>query len=108
MNIPSRETVARLREQYPPGTRVELVRMNDPYNRKLKPGCRGTVRLVDSIGTLHVAWDCGSSLGVVYGEDEVKTVLPEAKQVAERLPTAQIKDLRRGTGIVKGGCDTHE
>ena len=108
MNTPSKATVERLWEQYPPRTRVELMRMDDPYRRKLKTGCRGTVQLVDSIGTIHVAWDCGSSLGVVYGEDEVKAVLPLVKQVAERLPTAQIKDLRRGTGIVEGGCDTHE
>ena len=74
MNIPSRETIARLREKYPPGTRVELVRMDDPYNRILKPGCLGTVDFVDDAGTLAMTWDCGSSLGVVYGEDEVRIV----------------------------------
>lgn len=74
MNMPSRETVARLREKYPPGTRVELVRMDDPYNRILKPGCLGTVDFVDDAGTLAMTWDCGSSLGVVYGEDEVRIV----------------------------------
>lgn len=64
-----------LREEYPVGTRVELISMDDPYNKKLKPGCRGTVRWVDDIGTIHVSWDCGSSLGVVYGEDSCKKVL---------------------------------
>lgn len=68
----SEKTVARLKEQYPVGTRVELVSMNDPYNTKLVPGSRGTVRAVDDIGTIHVAWDCGSSLGVAYGEDSCK------------------------------------
>ena len=51
MNTPSKEIVDRLREQYPAGTRVELVKMDDPYNRILKPGCLGTVQFVDSIGT---------------------------------------------------------
>lgn len=74
MNTPSKEMVAWLRKQYLPGTRVELVKMDDPYNQKLKPGCKGTVQFVDSIGTLHVAWDCGSSLGVVYGEDAVRII----------------------------------
>lgn len=64
-----KETMAQLKEEYPAGTRVELVYMDDPYNTKLFPGCRGTVRAVDSIGTIHVDWDCGSSLGIVYGED---------------------------------------
>ena len=71
-NIPSPEMVEWLRKQYPKGTRVELVSMNDPYNTRLKPGDRGSVTTVDSIGTIHVDWDCGSGLGVVYGEDCVK------------------------------------
>lgn len=65
----SRETVKRIREQYPRGARVELTKMNDPYNTTLFPGDKGTVVSVDDMGTIHVAWDCGSSLGVVYGED---------------------------------------
>ena len=71
-NIPSPEMINWLRTQYPKGTRVELVSMNDPYNTKLKPGDRGSVICMDDIGTLHVQWDCGSSLGVVWGVDCVK------------------------------------
>ena len=70
----SKSTLALLREQYPTGTRVELVEMDDPYNTRLHPGCRGTVISVDSIGTIHVNWDCGSSLGVVYGVDVCRKV----------------------------------
>jgi len=70
----SAATLARLKETYPAGTRVELVHMDDPYNKKLVPGCRGTVRCVDDAGTIHVSWDCGSSLGVVYGEDICRKV----------------------------------
>ena len=69
-----KETLERLRKQYPAGTRVELTHMNDPWNTRLHHGCRGTVVAVDDIGTIHVAWDCGSSLGVVYGEDSCKVV----------------------------------
>jgi len=66
-----------LRERFPQGTRVELVHMDDPYNTKLVPGCRGTVKAVDDTGTIHVAWDCGSSLGVVYGEDSCRKVVED-------------------------------
>ena len=66
------ETLEQLRKEYPAGTRVELVKMDDPYNTKLVPGCQGTVRCVDDMGTIHVSWDCGSSLGVVYAEDACK------------------------------------
>ena len=68
MNI-TPEKLAQLREHYPKGSRVKLVRMHDPYRPDLKEGALGTVIAVDDIGTIHVAWDCGSSLGVVYGED---------------------------------------
>lgn len=64
----------RLRKMYPVGARVELIHMDDPYNTKLLPGSNGTVVLVDDIGTIHVHWDCGSSLGVVYGEDSCRIV----------------------------------
>ena len=29
---------------------------------------------LDTIGTIHVFWDCGSSLGVVYGEDSCRRI----------------------------------
>jgi hypothetical protein len=69
--FPSKETVVRLRTQFPSGTRVELVQMNDPYS-KLKPGDKGTVHFVDDTGTIFCFWDSGSTLGVIYGEDAVR------------------------------------
>ena len=72
-----RDLIDMLRELYPVGARVELDHMNDPYNTKLWPGCRGTVRCVDDMGTIHVEWDCGSRLGVVYGEDSCHRVEEE-------------------------------
>ena len=71
-SFPPRETVERLRREYPLGARVELVNMDDTYNRKLKPGDLGTVCGIDDIGTIFVDWDCGSALGVVYGVDHIK------------------------------------
>jgi len=65
------ERLKALREFYPPGTRVQLVRMDDPYT-KLKPGDRGTVSFIDDTGTVFVDWDSGSGLGVVFGEDEIR------------------------------------
>ena len=74
MNFISKEALQRIREEYTEGTRVELTRMSDPYRTNLVPGCKGTVRFVDDTGTIHVSWDIGSSLGVVYGEDSCKVV----------------------------------
>ena len=68
-----------IRKNYPVGARVELIHMDDPYNKKLVPGCKGTVRVVDDMGTIHVSWDCGSSLGVVYGEDQCRVIKEDAR-----------------------------
>lgn len=68
-----RAVIEELKKKYPKGTRVELVKMDDP-NPNLKPGEKGTVTGVDDIGTIHVNWDCGSDLGVCYGEDECKII----------------------------------
>jgi hypothetical protein len=69
--FPPKETVLRLREQYPPGTRVELIRMDDPY-AALKPGDQGTVSFVDDIGTIHIKWDSVFSHGAAYGADMIR------------------------------------
>ena len=67
MRFPSKETVERIREEYPVGTRVELVQMDDPQAPPV--GTKGTVRGVDDIGSIMVAWDNGCGLSVAYGED---------------------------------------
>lgn len=69
--FPNHAIVKYLRDIYPKGTRVELIRMNDPYTT-LKPGDQGTVSCVDDTGTVFVDWDNGSTLGVVYRVDQIR------------------------------------
>lgn len=68
----SRDELKKLREDFPKGTRVKLVKMDDPQAPPL--GCLGTIESVDDIGSLVVCWDNGSGLRVVYGEDKVEKV----------------------------------
>ena len=72
MQLPSRETVERLRREYPVGCRVELLHMDDP--QAPAAGTLGTVRGVDDTGSIMVAWDGGSSLHVLFGVDECRKV----------------------------------
>lgn len=72
MRFPSEETVVKIRENYPIGTRVELVRMDDL--QAPAPGTKGTVKGVDDTGSLLMRWDNGSGLNVVYGEDIVRKI----------------------------------
>ena len=67
------EMLKQLRDYYAPGTEVELVHMNDFY-REMPPGLCGVVTCVDDIGTIFVNWRNGSTLGVVFGEDECRKV----------------------------------
>ena len=67
MSYPDRETVARIRAEFPPGTRVELVWMDDPQAPPI--GTKGTVIGVDAMASIMVRWDTGSGLSVAYGED---------------------------------------
>lgn len=70
MRFPSKEQVERVRWQYPAGSRVELVQMDDV--QAPPPGTHGTVIGVDDTGSLLMHWDNGSGLNVVYGEDVVR------------------------------------
>ena len=72
MRFPSKAVVEVLRRQYPVGTRVELVKMDDP--QAPPNGTKGTVLGVDDIGSIMVAWNSGGSLNVVYGEDICRKV----------------------------------
>ena len=69
-----RKMVNFIKEQYPPGTRIRLNSMDDPY-APILPGTEGEVDFVDDIGTIHMKWDNGRTLGIVPGEDSF-TVLP--------------------------------
>lgn len=61
-----------LKDLYPAGTRVKLVEMNDIQAPPI--GTLGTVMHVDDIGTIHIKWDNGSTLGAAYPEDRVSKI----------------------------------
>lgn len=67
MRFPSKEIVECVKKRFPVGTRVELVRMDDPQAPPI--GTKGTVQGVDDIASILVHWDNGSHLNVAYGED---------------------------------------
>lgn len=66
----------------PRGTRVRLRCLTDPHTR-LRAGSEGTIMFIDSLGTVHVAWDCGSTLGLIPGEDSWETIR-NASRVANK------------------------
>ena len=91
MNI-SKERLLAMRERHPAGTRITLQSMNDPYSR-LQPGDTGTLVLIDDIGTYHVHWDNGSSLGLIPGEDSFSCQPPEQHELKLWMPLTASLDL---------------
>ena len=81
----------RYKEQYPPGTRIVLNHMDDPYS-PIPEGMRGTVRHVDDMGTLHMNWDNGRALGVVPGEDSFRKLTEEELKEEQRLAAEEYQD----------------
>ena len=69
-----RKMVNFIKEQYPPGTRIRLNSMKDPYHPIL-PGTEGEVDFVDDEGQIFMKWDNGRTLPLIPGEDSF-TVLP--------------------------------
>ena len=72
MKTPRREIIESLREGFPVGCRVELLKMDDAQAPPI--GTLGTVIGVDAVGTIHVDWDTGCGLGVAYGEDACRRI----------------------------------
>lgn len=67
MVFPKRETVEKIRKEYPAGCEVVLDRMEDVQSPPA--GTHGIVKSVDDTGSIEVAWRTGGNLRVIYGED---------------------------------------
>ena len=76
-----------VKQMYPPGTRIELICMNDPYS-PVPSGSRGTVRAVDDMGTIFPDWDNGRSLGVVPSEDVFRKLSQEEIEAENQSSSA--------------------
>ena len=72
MFLIDKEILDKLKKEYPEGARVELLQMDDSAAPPIST--KGTVIGIDDIGTIHINWDNGSSLGVVYGKDRCQII----------------------------------
>lgn len=66
------------KKAYPVGTRIRLLHMDDPYS-PIPDGMTGTVTSVDDMGTLHMKWDNGRSLGICPDVDSFEVNGKEAE-----------------------------
>lgn len=81
--FPDRKTVERLREEYPAGTRIKLVSMDDA---KAPPaGTEGTVKGVDDAGQILMAWDGGGGLSLIPGVDAFQKIPLMSDKVRDQI-----------------------
>ena len=85
--------IKRIKEQYPKGTEIELINMED--SQAVPSGTHGIVDFVDDMGTIQMTWNNGSSLGLIIGEDQfkvVKTAIDVKLEELEKIKTQLLKD----------------
>jgi len=79
----NRNQVERIKNMYPIGTRIELLSAMDDI-QGIDKGIKGTVIGVDDIGTIHMKWDNGRSLGLIPGEDSFKVLSRPQEKTQEQ------------------------
>ena len=72
MRFPNKEQIEMLRKEYPAGTKVELLAMDDKQAPPV--GTIGEVIAVDDVGQLVMQWQNGSGLNLIPGMDSFRKV----------------------------------
>ncbi len=75
---------------YPPGSRILLYQMTDPY-APVPSGTRGTVRYVDDAGQIGVAWDNGRSLSLIPGVDSFRKLTQQEIAQEQSMSMEEMK-----------------
>ena len=100
-----RKMVNFIKEQYSPGTRIRLNSMEDPY-APIAPGTEGVVDFVDDIGTIHMKWNNGRSLGIVPGEDSFSVLPPKLTTFKLYMPlTAELYEISKYGDLESEGIE---
>ena len=86
-----RRQAQHIKEDYPPGTRVMLLSMEDPWS-PVPSGTRGTVDVVDDIGQIHMKWDNGRTIALVPGEDSFRKLTDTELQEEQAIGISETID----------------
>ena len=77
----SKGMVEYYKKAYPPGTRLQLDSMEDPY--AVPSGTKGTVEHVDDAGQLAMKWDNGRTLAICPEVDSFHEIHEQEETPAE-------------------------
>lgn len=87
-----KEKIELYKSQYPQGTRLQLVDMEDSYS-PVPSGMRGTVQFVDDAGQIHLIWDNGRTLAIVPEVDRFRK-LSDMERKAEEYTSQVVRKLQ--------------
>ncbi len=86
----TQEQVSKIKKQYPIGTKIKLLSMDDPY-APIESGTIGEIVAIDDIGTFTMKWSNGRSLGLVPFEDKFEVISkPEQLQKGKLLTKSNV------------------
>lgn len=80
-----RKFVEFIKEHYPPGTRIRLDSMEDPWH-PIPSGTEGAVDFVDDEGQIFMKWDNGRTLPLAPGEDRFAVLPPKLATLKLYMP----------------------
>ena len=80
--MPEKEVI-KLKQEYPPGTRIVLNYMDDKW--AVPPGTRGTVKFVDDAGQVHPIWDNGRTLAIVPEVDSFRKLTEQELREEQQI-----------------------
>ena len=80
----SLKEIQKIKNEFPPGTKVRCKYMDDPYH-PVPSGTLGSVDKVDDSGTIHVIWENGSYLGLIYGVDSFEKTITKTKRLKKEM-----------------------
>ena len=86
-----------LKQFYPEGCRVKLEYMREEPYGCLAPGDMGTVQFIDDAGQIHVSWDRGGSLAIVYKVDKCQCVMTkeQMESLLQQLSQMPFESIRK-------------
>ena len=88
-----RRFAQRMKENYPPGTRIMLLNMDDPY-APVPEGPKGTVVHVDDAAQIHMKCDNGRTLALVPGEDSFRRLTDQELAEEQQMDESQDFDMK--------------
>lgn len=89
----SQKEIDEIKEKYKPGMKLKLLKEMYDEKKSVPVGEIGTIDFVDDIGTIHINWECGSSLGLIPDVDNFEEVEKIKVIIAEPEKDPYVKEI---------------